>query len=67
MKKQKCNICDYEWKSRADPPKQCPKCKRYDYNKKRKVFAYGTATERPVLGKDKKGLILGKEKRLRKV
>ena len=31
MKKNKCNICGYEWDSRVDNPVQCPKCKRYDW------------------------------------
>ena len=35
MKKEfKCQICEYEWKSRMeDNPKACPRCKRYDWNK----------------------------------
>ena len=28
----KCNLCNYEWEAREDKPKQCPRCKRYDYN-----------------------------------
>ncbi len=35
----KCEKCNYKWKPRKDKPRQCPKCKRYDYdgerNKKR--------------------------------
>ena len=38
----KCKICQYEWKSRTTigfilndyTPKSCPKCKRYDWQKK---------------------------------
>lgn len=29
--KHKCKVCKYEWDSRVRKPKQCPKCKRYDY------------------------------------
>ena len=32
----KCKLCGYEWESRTDKPKQCPKCKRYDWDKDRK-------------------------------
>lgn len=28
-----CLICGYIWEPRAEEPKQCPKCKRYDWNK----------------------------------
>ena len=28
----KCKLCEYEWKALKKKPKQCPKCKRYDYN-----------------------------------
>jgi len=31
--KFKCKICGYEWESRVAKPKQCPRCKRYDYEK----------------------------------
>ena len=31
----KCILCGWEWKSRVEHPAQCPKCKRYDWNKKR--------------------------------
>jgi len=27
----KCKLCKYEWASRKNKPKQCPRCKRYDY------------------------------------
>ena len=33
----KCLLCGYEWDSKIDNPKCCPKCKRYDWNKKEKI------------------------------
>lgn len=30
----KCNLCGYEWKRSVNTPKQCPRCKRYDYERK---------------------------------
>ena len=27
--RMQCDVCGYEWDSRKDVPKQCPKCKRY--------------------------------------
>lgn len=33
MKQIKCLRCGYEWKKRIDIPKQCPRCKRYDWDK----------------------------------
>lgn len=30
-KKNKCCLCGYEWESIVNIPKQCPRCKRYDY------------------------------------
>lgn len=27
----KCCKCEYEWVRRVKVPKQCPRCKRYDY------------------------------------
>ena len=28
----KCRVCGYEWESRLNrDPKQCPRCKRYDW------------------------------------
>jgi predicted Zn-ribbon and HTH transcriptional regulator len=27
-----CKKCGYEWQSRVEIPKQCPKCKRYGWN-----------------------------------
>lgn len=32
MEKNKCKLCGYEWVVRIEDPKQCPKCKRYDWN-----------------------------------
>jgi rubrerythrin len=29
---KKCKYCDYEWKTRKENPKACPRCKRrFDY------------------------------------
>lgn len=28
---KKCKNCEYEWVSKVENPKQCPKCKRYDW------------------------------------
>lgn len=33
MMKQECTKCGYIWDSHLLSPKQCPKCKRYDWNK----------------------------------
>ena len=33
--KQKCKLCKYEWESKVEDPKQCPRCKRYDWNKEK--------------------------------
>lgn len=33
---QKCLRCDYEWESRVKYPLTCPRCKRYDWNTRRK-------------------------------
>ena len=30
----KCKLCNYEWESKVEIPKQCPRCKRYDWDKK---------------------------------
>ena len=30
----KCQQCNYQWESRTKQPKQCPRCKRYDWDKK---------------------------------
>ena len=29
----KCKRCNYEWESRVERPAQCPRCKRYDWDK----------------------------------
>ena len=35
MPKLKCLKCKYEWSKRTITiPKECPRCKRYDWNKK---------------------------------
>ncbi len=31
----KCLLCGYEWEARKELPKTCPRCKRYDWNKKK--------------------------------
>lgn len=33
MKKHKCERCGYEWMSKLEKPKACPRCKRYDWHK----------------------------------
>ncbi len=33
MEKEECKVCGYVWESRVEEPKQCPKCKRYDFKK----------------------------------
>ena len=35
-KQCKCGKCGYVWFSRVDSPKQCPRCKRYDWMKENK-------------------------------
>lgn len=36
-KKRCCLLCGYIWYSRLErDPETCPKCKRYDYNKKKR-------------------------------
>ena len=35
IKKYVCENCKYAWISRVAIPKQCPRCKVYDYDKKR--------------------------------
>ena len=32
---QHCNACGYEWFPRVPNPKQCPRCKVYNYDKKK--------------------------------
>jgi len=34
--KHKCNQCEYEWVSKLEEPKQCPRCKRYDWKEENK-------------------------------
>lgn len=36
MTKQKCLKCKHEWTARVEEPLQCPRCKRYDWNKEDK-------------------------------
>jgi len=31
--KKICTKCNYIWESIVEIPKQCPRCKRYDWNK----------------------------------
>jgi len=35
--KLKCLVCGYKWEPRIKLPKQCPRCKRYDWNKEKEV------------------------------
>lgn len=35
--KCKCKLCGYEWLARTKSPKQCPRCKRYNWDKERKT------------------------------
>lgn len=35
--KKKCKKCGYIWKSFLDKPKQCPNCKRNDWDKTKKI------------------------------
>lgn len=35
--KSKCPYCNYEWESRIDNPKECPRCKRRLDHKKEEV------------------------------
>lgn len=32
---KKCLICGYSWNSKVEHPKQCPSCKRMDWNGKK--------------------------------
>ncbi len=34
--KCECLQCGYEWESRVEKPLVCPRCKRYDWKKKKK-------------------------------
>ncbi len=31
--KFKCKLCAWEWEGKVEEPAQCPRCKRYDWNK----------------------------------
>ncbi len=33
-----CNQCGHEWTPRKAHPKQCPRCKRYDWNEEKKSY-----------------------------
>lgn len=33
--KKKCKKCNYEWESRIENPKVCPRCKSYNWNKEK--------------------------------
>jgi len=37
MENCKCKQCGYFWVSYKENPKQCPRCKRYDWNMKNKA------------------------------
>lgn len=45
--KHKCRACGYEWEARVRKPKQCPRCKRYDYQ----IHEYLKKKEKEELGK----------------
>jgi len=32
-----CKKCGHFWIARTEYPKQCPRCKRYDWNKEKEV------------------------------
>ena len=36
IKLLKCNQCKYKWYPRTNNPKQCPNCKRQDWNEENK-------------------------------
>ena len=36
MAECKCSKCGHKWDSRVGKPAACPKCKRYDWDKKEK-------------------------------
>lgn len=40
MKSIACQLCGYKWLSRIKSPKTCPRCKRYDYSKTKKITKY---------------------------
>ena len=33
---QHCNQCDFDWESRVEEPRACPRCKRYDWREPKK-------------------------------
>ena len=35
-----CKLCGYEWFSVVENPKQCPHCKRYDWDKEKGVKSW---------------------------
>lgn len=37
LTRAKCEQCGYKWLPKVTQPKQCPKCKRMDWDKKKKV------------------------------
>ena len=36
----KCLKCGYEWESRKESPRSCPRCKRYDYLGKGSEYSF---------------------------
>ena len=50
--KQKCLLCKNEWYSRIEKPKECPRCKRYDWNTIKPVKALKTIEETTYGGDD---------------
>ena len=36
LKKYQCKRCGYFWYSQLENPKQCPKCKQYNWNTEKK-------------------------------
>ena len=33
---KECKQCEYKWESKKEHPVQCPRCKRYDWDKDEK-------------------------------
>lgn len=49
MKRQKkCIQCGYQWEPRAKAPKQCPRCKRYDWKPALAAFVREGEPNRPL-------------------
>ena len=47
MRNYKCKLCKYEWFSRIEEkPKQCPKCKRYDWDINKKDNSQGISQDK---------------------